>query len=113
MSNPIRKLQAFTQNVCLSLCEVPEDQKTHRCCDAIFCRLTEMSFPPDVKYEPTGHEITFMGKHGCIVKPEHRPFCTGYLCPGIADKYPHIWKEYVKLCEKAGIPHNKRKSLMD
>lgn len=107
MSNPVRKLQQFTQGVCLRLCDVPKEERQYRCCDKMFCELTKELFPPGVEYKPTGHEIPFMGPNGCIVKPEHRLFCTGFLCPGIKKDYPNIWKEYEKLCSKAGLPPTK------
>lgn len=108
MSNPIRKLQKFTGRICATMCEVPDKEKKHRCCDALFCSLTQKHFPPGVEYKPTGHAIPFMGPKGCIVKPEHRVFCTAFLCHGIATKSPVTWKKYLKLCDAAGLPPNNR-----
>jgi hypothetical protein len=48
-----------------------------------------------------------MGERGCVVPPEHRPFCTGYVCaPHLADRT--FRRKYERLCTEAGVPPNQR-----
>lgn len=103
MSNPYRKIAAFTNPICRTICRVAENEEKYRCCDKIFCEMVRKDLPKGVHYAQTGHEIPFMGKNGCVVKPEHRPFCAAFLCPGIKVNQPALWKKYIKLCKKYGI----------
>jgi len=86
--------------------KVCENKHETRCCHRDFCKITRelMTETTREKYLfDQNAEIPFMGEHGCRVPPEHRPGCTGYLCPE-ATKGDQ-GRKYRKLCRLAGVPY--------
>lgn len=78
----LRKLAEITGDKCSSCVTMSPT----RCCDAFFCSLAKkemdalgVSIP-----EVPGSELPYMGPLGCVVPPEYRPGCTGFVCP------PHL-----------------------
>jgi hypothetical protein len=92
------KLGQITQAKCAT-CPAPT---VHRCCDKIFCgfveeMLVEAGEPTPPK--PNIGGIPFMGENGCVLSPEQRPFCTGYVCaPHTKDRV--FRREYDRLILK-------------
>lgn len=105
----ILALSKFTSTMC-NQCPVPEAEKErhkkYRCCNRIFCEIVKAQLPPGVSYEFKENEEVPYWNNGCVVSPEHRPMCTGFLCQGWRSS-KHVWRTYEKLCKKAGIPQNK------
>lgn len=97
--NALRRLQQITGEKCGTCPEKGE----YRCCDAVFCDLVanglkRAGLPVP---HPTGHKIPFMGNSGCIVKPEHRPGCSGFVCPSQLKsdrKFRREWEHLHKKC---------------
>jgi len=95
--NAFKKLFEITSEKCKS-CPATE---SHRCCDKLFCNIVESDlqrlgifFP-----KPNVGKIPYMGEKGCIVPPELRPRCTGYICsPFFSDR--DFRREYDRLIEK-------------
>lgn len=59
-----------------------EPMDPYRCCDKMFCQIVEMGLRwKGVPLEkPNVGGIPFMGEKGCVVSPELRPYCTGFVC---------------------------------
>jgi hypothetical protein len=75
--NAFQKLANLTR----SKCETCPNTPVHRCCELVFCKMVEQDFPKGVTYDkPSVGGIPFMSEKGCVVAPEHRPFCTGFVC---------------------------------
>lgn len=79
--NALRAVAALTNAKC-GTCKAEGHKKT-RCCDKVFCDVVaaglERAGMPAIA--PTGHPtIPFMGEKGCVVPPELRPGCSGYVC---------------------------------
>ena len=100
----LEKLAKITLEKCKT-CPSEEQEDEFRCCDKMFCDLVKNALPEEVNYEyKSDQKVPFMGKNGCVVKPEHRPFCAGFVCgPHLIDR--KFRREYFRLCEKAGIPY--------
>ncbi len=84
------KLAKYTRSIC-NTCPshdgFPEQEKPrhakYRCCDRMFCDAVAADLPDGVHYQYDAvAAIPFLGPTGCRVSPEHRPYCTGYVCPG-------------------------------
>lgn len=77
--NALRAIAALTEPKC-SAC--PTKDK-HRCCSQAFCQAVAQGMArAGLREIPrTDHPtLMFMGENGCIVPPEHRPGCSGYVC---------------------------------
>lgn len=78
--NSLRDIAALTAPKCATC----PSMKTapHRCCDKAFCDIVKAGMEraglPAIP--TTGHQIPYMGEHGCVVPPEYRPGCAGYVC---------------------------------
>ena len=49
--------------------------------------------------KPNVGGIPYMGEKGCVVAPEHRPYCTGFICaPHFQDR--EFRREYDRLVSK-------------
>lgn len=67
----------------IACAQCPEQPET-RCCSALFCELTAaglraLELPEPGR--PGRFGIPFLGEAGCVVAPEHRPFCATFVCP--------------------------------
>lgn len=101
-ASAFEKLAALTRKKC----ETCPTTAKHRCCDRVFCQLVQDGMPAGVAelyHFDEAAEVPFMGPGGCRVSPEHRAFCTAFICP------PHLEdrtfrREYERLCAKADMP---------
>lgn len=78
--NTIRRLAAITGERCGRCPGVGPD----RCCDDAFCQVVEVGLRATGREVPaaTGHpKARFLGPSGCVLPPEFRPGCAGYVCP--------------------------------
>ena len=82
----LRKVAKLTERACGS-CPY-QDRDQFRCCGPRFCETTRAQLAiAGVEVEETGHPaLLYMGLAGCVVPPELRPGCTGFLCPEVLDK---------------------------
>jgi hypothetical protein len=83
--NLFSKLAELTCKKC-ETCPVIEK---YRCCDNLFCELNEQSLKANNKTydKPNVGGIPYMSDKGCVISPEDRPYCTGYVCvPHFEDK---------------------------
>ncbi len=98
--NALRKIAELTK----TKCETCPTTDKYRCCDRLFCNFVrKYHVGKGIEYPWFGkQEVPFMGDNGCIVKPEHRPFCVGYVC-GSHLKDRKFKKKYFHLCNKADI----------
>ena len=96
--NAFKKLGEITCGKC-STCPVAEK---HRCCDKMFCSMVEAALRVKgipVPEKPNVGGIPFMGEKGCVVPPELRPYCTGFVCaPHFSDR--DFRREYDRLIQK-------------
>lgn len=75
----LRELAKITGEKCAK-CPTLE---TYRCCDAYFCGMAKPEMEslgvsiPEVEDGP----LPYMGPTGCVVPPEYRPGCSGFVCP--------------------------------
>lgn len=77
--------------------------KPYRCCESFYCEVAKghMRLNGITPPEPTGHDIPYMGKDGCILPPEYRPICALHHCDiaslGFFKNDPDATKEYFRL----------------
>ncbi len=87
------------------------ESKAERCCDASYCAFTKLHFmaleqsyeevPLDERVKP---EIPYLKKGtGCVIEPEHRPFCTMYACNAVLHHDRKLRREYNRLHDKLKI----------
>lgn len=96
-----QKLAELTNKKCAT-CPVTEP---HRCCDKMFCNLNDhyMLAKGIAEYtKPNVGGIPYMGAGGCVISPEHRPYCTGYVCPPHLHADPEFRAEYESIINKIG-----------
>lgn len=97
--NAFKKLAEITCGKCSS-CPVGEK---FRCCDKMFCGMVEQSLKAKgiTLEKPNVGGIPYMSEKGCVVPPELRPYCTGFVCtPHFTDR--NFRREYDRLIEKIG-----------
>lgn len=92
-------------DLCVEACKNCNDPEPYRCCDKMFCNIVAKTYKGE---QPNIGGLPFMGEKGCVVPPDQRPMCTGFVCPDLlADR--GFRREYERLCEKAKIPAMKRR----
>lgn len=79
--NALNKLFKLTCERCNSIC--PSTDK-YRCCDKIFCSIVERNLISPIE-KPNLGNIPYMGPNGCVVPPEFRPQCVGFMCETAMD----------------------------
>jgi hypothetical protein len=85
-------------------CPVSGAEVQYRCCDKIFCEVVRETMPSGVSYPYNeGHRVPYMGPTGCVVSPEHRPYCSAYVCNSHLKRDGAFRAKYKSLCEKAGL----------
>jgi hypothetical protein len=93
-----KKLSELTSPKCA---QCPGQAQT-RCCDKMFCDLNKALATGKGYSLPEGPNlagIPFMGENGCVLSPEQRPYCTGYVCPPhFADR--EFRRQYDRILEK-------------
>ena len=94
----LRELHKIT-NACCATCK----PTPFGCCSADFCdgvarglEATGRPVPPRGKH-PT---LRFMGENGCVVAPELRPGCSGYVCPERLARDRDLRRKHARLQEK-------------
>lgn len=101
--NAIRKLQRLTERACATCPSENHVRPKYRCCDDAFCGMVESALKAVGRPVPeyTGNsEVRFMGPNGCVVAPEDRPGCSGYVCPSTIAKDRNLRREWTRLHEK-------------
>lgn len=94
--NTIIKMHELTKNYCGS-CNMCQGEK-YRCCDKVFCDIVDHGLQKmGIKISKVNSEVPFMGESGCIVPPEYRPFCSGYICPDILHNDRDFRRKWTKL----------------
>jgi len=63
-----------------------------------------------VNEHPTIKDVKYMGPNGCIVPPEHRPFCTCFACPAILESRK-VRREYERLHAKIKYSDYMRRAM--
>lgn len=106
--NALYKIADLTEKKCATC----KGAGRYRCCDKVFCGIIRQELNKiGVVYSwDESKEVPYMGNDGCIVKPEHRSFCVGYVC-GEHLRDRKFKREYFRLCEKAGIPPQTREGI--
>jgi hypothetical protein len=87
------------------------DAKEERCCEPVFCASAKLHFLAlGQSYDELSVEervkpnIPFLKKgSGCIIAPEHRPYCTMYACPGVLHHDRKLRREYNRLHDKLKV----------
>lgn len=95
----LRKLSKITAPLCAT-CPTAGGEPT-RCCSRDFCEIA------DKQARLVGHAqdrvndaVPFLGPNGCVMPPEYRPGCTGFLCPSARTKvYVKRHAQLVSVCE--------------
>lgn len=96
--NALCKIQQLT----LKACQGCVTDNPYRCCSSEFCRAVEAGLKAVSKDIPkTSHpSLQYMSEKGCVVPPELRPGCSGYVCQGALEKDRNFRREYVRLHDK-------------
>lgn len=97
--NAIRSLAKLTGAKCGSCIG---GRGRYRCCDDTFCDLVERGLRAAGHEVPvTGHpEIRFMGENGCVIAPELRPGCSGYVCPEHLENDRSLRRDHNRLLDR-------------
>ena len=96
--NALCKVQQLTAAACQK-CVTDEP---YRCCSTEFCQAVEAGLKAVGKEFPkTSHPtLQYMGEKGCMVPPELRPGCSGYVCISVLEKDRNFRREYERLHKK-------------
>lgn len=96
--NAFKKMADLTNEKCKT-CPVTEK---YRCCDKMFCAMVAAELKKKgIHIEPTGNpEVPFMGDRGCVVPPEHRPFCSTFVCAPHLEEDRKFRREYCRTRDK-------------
>lgn len=79
----LRRLAVLTNAACA---KCPGESPT-RCCSAMFCEIVGDTIEsnglprPAPAPDPIDPTVPYLGRGGCVVTPELRPGCTGFVCP--------------------------------
>lgn len=96
-----QKLSKLTGDKCK---QCPEGADTkYRCCDKFFCEMVENAFTGQEYIKPNVGGIPYMSIHGCVIAPQDRPACTGYVCQSALEDEKFM-KEYKFLCKRVEVP---------
>ncbi len=77
--NAYKKLAQITCQKCETC---PTGGLQYRCCDTMFCAAVESDLTSQgiMIEKPNIGGLPYMGENGCVVAPELRPYCTGFVC---------------------------------
>lgn len=106
--NQFTKLSEITRGKCetcpaMAKARGEECDPKCRCCDKIFCQLTEaylIAKKIPLPEMPKVDGMLFMGEKGCVLPPWMRPFCTGYVCPTHLKEDREFRREYLRIVGK-------------
>ncbi len=78
----LRKLAKLTAPACEACPQAVGS--TTRCCAAVFCEIADeqAKMQGHTQERVSSGPVPFLGPQGCVMPPEYRPGCSGYLCPG-------------------------------
>jgi hypothetical protein len=107
----LQKLSECMTSGCNKCSEINKNDKNsskERCCDSTFCAITNIHLlelgqsyeevPLEDRVTPS---VVYLKKGtGCVIPPEHRPFCTMYACPGVLHHDRKLRREYNRLHDK-------------
>jgi hypothetical protein len=103
--NTLCKVAKLTEPYCKQ-CSSPNQ---YRCCDRFFCSLATITMK-NLGVEPpkeTGNAIApYMGDRGCVVSPEYRPICSGFVCGAHLVKDRKLRREWARLNRKFNEGHD-------
>lgn len=88
------------------------DDSGARCCDDVFCSIARMHFQAMGEHydevpieERIDETVQYLSKKGCVIAPEHRPFCTMFACPQVLATDRSFRREYERVHEKLRQDH--------